>query len=96
MGAFHRKIRPLIFWIDEKGCFYLLFLTTSRITISINLDLCKEKNKLCKNIPFYHNSFVLLTPDKKPVIFKIKEPLLINEIYFCGRCKDLEYLENSL
>ncbi len=93
LGSYKRKSRPLIFWVDNKNLFNLLFLTASRKTISVNLSFCREKEKLCSDFPFYSNSYVLLDLSFKPTIFKIKDPSLIESIYFCGHCENLEHLE---
>jgi len=93
LGAHRRGARPLIFWKDEKF-FYLLFLTTSRISTPIDLSLCPNKQKYCSAFRFQEIAWSFIPYNQKEPIFKLKDPALISKIYFCGHCENMEYLEN--
>ncbi len=69
------KIRPAIFWKSRstKDTYHVVFLTASKKTaISINLDLCKDKKRHCKNFMFYTNSFVFQSSDGRLFVSYLK------------------------
>jgi hypothetical protein len=91
------KIRPCIFWKTNKNgneLFKLIFLTSSQKTyVSIDLNLCKEKNKRCGNFVFYPTVYVFQTPDGKILLITLKSPELLSNFVNCGPCENLENLE---
>jgi len=89
-----RRFRPCIFWKDSKGDFLFIFLTSLPTFRPINLELCPEKNRRCKEFHFHDFSFILLNRERKVPKIKLKDLNLIEKIYFCGSCDDLDFLED--
>ncbi len=90
------KKRPCIFWKNgdtSKETSTLIFLTASKKTsYLVNLNFCYEKKKRC-NFPFYSNSYVFETPNKRPFGIKLKGREFIEELINCGACENLDFLE---
>jgi len=88
-----RRFRPCIFWKDSKRDFVFVFLTSLPTINFVNLNLCPEKKRRCKEFHFYDFSFILLNRERKIPEIKLKRLDLIEKIYFCGPCEDLDFLE---
>jgi len=88
-----RRFRPCIFWKNSKGDFVFIFLTSLPTTNPLDLNLCPEKKRRCKEFHFHDFSFILLNRERKIPRIKLKGLDLIEKIYFCGPCDDLDFLE---
>jgi len=89
-----RRFRPCIFWKDSKGDFLFVFLTSLPTTSPLNLNFCPERKRLCKEFHFHDFSYILLNRERKIPQIKLKNLDLIEKIYFCGSCEDLDFLED--
>lgn len=90
------KIRPAIFWKSRsiKEAYHVVFLTASKKTaVRVNLDLCEDKKRHCKDFVFYMNSFVFQKSEGRFFCILLKTISLISNFYYCGKCKDLEVLD---
>lgn len=91
-GSYKRNSRPFLFWFDNTQNIFLIFLTTSRISIPIDLNNCQRKHIYCSNYYFLPESFLFLDQEGKPVIFKLPSLKIIENAYFCGSCENLNHL----
>ena len=92
LGSYKRNSRPFLFWFDDTKNIFLTFLTTSRITIPIDLNNCQRKHIDCPDYYFLQKSFLFLDQEGKPVIFRLPSLKIIENAYFCGSCENLNHL----
>lgn len=89
-GEDPRKARPFIGWVSG-GFITIVFLTANRKRIKIDMSFCKKLDEECKWIK--ERCYVLEDWRRGGVFrYKLREELL-EDYVLCGRCDDLDFLE---
>jgi hypothetical protein len=90
VGKQPRHRRPFI-GLHEKESLLIYFLTSKRKSLYVNLGPCYRESR-CKWI--LDHSYLLENENASFAAYAVKKVLLKDRYIFCGRCDDLDYLDD--